>query len=191
MARAILLKFTVVDTAAGWITIVGSEAGLRRISIHDSLDAATQDISTNFPESIDSPGGFGDLAEQLKQYARGKQVAFDDKLDLANATPFQQAVWAATRTIPCGETRSYGWIARRIGAPKAARAVGQALNRNPFPIVVPCHRVIGKSGDLTGFSCGLDAKRRLLALEAAADATQPDVSYVSQGGRIGNRRNRT
>jgi methylated-DNA-[protein]-cysteine S-methyltransferase len=169
MARAILLKYTVVDTAAGWITIVGSEAGLRRISIHDSPDAATRDIAMHFPEATKSSLGFGDLAERLKQCARGKQVAFDDKLDLANATRFQQAVWEATRTIPYGETRSYGWIARCIGAPKAARAVGQALNRNPFPIVVPCHRVIGKSGGLTGFSCGLDVKRRLLDLEAAVD----------------------
>ena len=120
-----------------------------------------------FPEAIDSPRGFGDLAERLKRYASGKRVTFDDKLDLANATPFQQAVWEATRAIPYGETHSYEWIARRIGKPKAARAVGQALNRNPFPIIVPCHRVIGKSGGLTGFSCGLDVKRRLLELEAA------------------------
>jgi len=166
MARAILLKYTVVDTAVGWIVIVSSETGLRRISIHDSLDAATRDIAMFFPETIDSPVVFGDLAERLKQYTKSKRVTFDDKLDLANATPFQQAVWAATREIPYGETRSYEWIACRIGKPKAARAVGQALNRNPFPIVVPCHRVIGKGGDLTGFSCGLKVKKRLLALEA-------------------------
>ena len=121
-----------------------------------------------FPEAIESRRGFGDLAEWLKRYARGTQVTFDDKLDLADATSFQQTVWEATRAIPYGETRSYEWIAQRIGKPKAARAVGQALNRNPFPIIVPCHRVIGKSGNLTGFSCGLDVKRRLLELESTA-----------------------
>jgi O-6-methylguanine DNA methyltransferase len=168
MARAILLKYTVVDTAVEWIAIVGSEAGLRRISIHDSIDAAARDVAIHFPEAIDSPSGFGDLAKRLKQYARGKRVTFDDKLDLANATPFQQAVWEATRTIPYGETRSYEWTANQLGKPRAARAVGQALNRNPFPIIVPCHRVIGKSGDITGFSCGLDVKRRLLELESTA-----------------------
>ena len=168
MARAMSLKYTISDTAVGWITIIGSEAGLRRISIHDSLDAATWEIATRFPEAIEYPHNFGDLAERLKQYARGKQIAFDDKLDLASATPFQQAVWAATRAIPYGETRSYEWVARCIGKPKAAHAVGQALNRNPFPIIVPCHRIIGKSGGLTGFSCGLDAKKHLLELESAS-----------------------
>ncbi len=120
-----------------------------------------------FLDSIESSSDFSDLAERLKKYTSGKRVTFDDKLDLANATPFQQAVWEATRAIPYGETHSYEWIARRIGKPKAARAVGQALNRNPFPIIVPCHRVISKSGSLTGFNCGLDVKRRLLALESA------------------------
>ena len=166
MARASLLKHTVVDTAVGWLAIVGSETGLRRISTHDSLDAAIQSLSTDFPESIDSPSDFGDLAERIKQYTRGERVTFDDKLDLANATPFQQTVWQATRDIPHGETRSYEWIANRIVKPKAARAVGQALNRNPFPIIVPCHRVIGKSGGLIGFSCGLDIKRCLIELES-------------------------
>jgi methylated-DNA-[protein]-cysteine S-methyltransferase len=165
MARAILLKYTIVDVTVGWISIVGSEAGLRRISIHDSLDDATRDISTNFPEATESPRGFNDMAGRLKQYASGARVTFNDKLDLTKASPFQQAVWEATHTIPYGETRSYEWIANQLGKPKAARAVGQALNHNPFSIIVPCHRVIGKSGGLTGFSCGLYMKRWLLALE--------------------------
>ena len=83
----------------------------------------------------------------------------------AAGTPFQQAVWNALKEIPYGETRSYGEIARQIGHPRASRAVGQANNRNPLPIVVPCHRVIGASGALTGYAGGLDIKVRLRELE--------------------------
>jgi O-6-methylguanine DNA methyltransferase len=171
MVRAILPKYTIVDTTVGWIAIVGSEAGLRRISIHDSPDVANRDIEMRFPEAIDSPSDFGDLAERLKRYAHGECVTFDDKLDFGQATSFQRAVWEATRDIPYGETRSYEWIASHIGKPKAARAVGQALNRNPFPIIVPCHRVIGKDGGLTGFSCGIDMKKRLIDIETAPLST--------------------
>jgi O-6-methylguanine DNA methyltransferase len=165
------IKHTIIDTDLGWIAIAVTDTGLRRISIHDSLGTATQDIAMCFPQAIDSPSGFGDLAERLKRYANGERVTFDDKLDLANATTFQQAVWEATRDIPYGETRSYEWIACRIGKPNAARAVGQALRRNPLPIIVPCHRVIGKDGGLTEFSCGLDMKKRLIEMETAPLST--------------------
>lgn len=161
------LKHTIIDTDLGWIAIIASDAGLRRISIYNSADTARHDIELHFPESIDSPDSFSDLAEQLKRYSRGERVIFDDKLDFSKATQFQQAVWEATRAIPYSETRSYEWIACRIGKPNAARAVGQALRRNPLPIVVPCHRVIGKDGSLTGFSSGLDIKKRLLDVEIA------------------------
>jgi methylated-DNA-[protein]-cysteine S-methyltransferase len=90
---------------------------------------------------------------------------FDYPLDLTDATPFQRAVWAAMRTIPYGETQSYQWIARRIGRPRAARAVGNACGRNPVAIVQPCHRVVGYDGKLGGFSGGLDLKKALLKLE--------------------------
>ena len=124
-----------------------------------------------FPQAINSPSGLSGLAERLKRYAHGERVTFDDKLDFGQATSFQCAVWEATRDIPYGETRSYEWIACRIGKPNAAHAVGQALRRNPFLIVVPCHRVIGKDGGLTGFSCGLDIKKRLLDIETTPLST--------------------
>ncbi len=102
--------------------------------------------------------------EQLTEYFQGKRRAFD--LPLAPAgTPFQQAVWAALRAIPCGETRTYGEIAAAVGRPKAARAVGGACHVNPLLIVTPCHRVVGSGGALTGFACGLPVKEWLLALE--------------------------
>ena len=108
-----------------------------------------------------------ETAGQLDDYFAGRRRAFDLPLDFTG-TAFQKAVWAALLTIPFGQTRSYGQIARQIGKPKAVRAVGAANGRNPIGIIAPCHRVIGASGALTGFAGGLDAKRRLLALESAS-----------------------
>lgn len=103
--------------------------------------------------------------QQLQEYFAGTRKDFDLPLNI-NGTEFQVSVLEALRDIPYGETVSYGEIARRIGRPKAVRAVGAANGRNPIPIVVPCHRVIGSSGDLTGFGGGLDTKEALLRLEA-------------------------
>lgn len=101
---------------------------------------------------------------QLKEYFRGKRKAFSLKLELIG-TKFQKDVWEMLLAIPFGETRSYGELARQLGNPRATRAVGAANGRNPIPIVVPCHRVIGASGKLTGFGGGLNVKAHLLELE--------------------------
>jgi methylated-DNA-[protein]-cysteine S-methyltransferase len=112
------------------------------------------------------PEPFDAVVAQLRAYFDGTLTAFD--LPLApRGTPFQQAVWSALREIPYGRTVSYGEIADRIGRPTAARAVGMANGRNPIGIIVPCHRVVGSSGDLTGYGGGLDRKRHLLAFEAS------------------------
>jgi methylated-DNA-[protein]-cysteine S-methyltransferase len=103
---------------------------------------------------------------QLAEYFAGQRQAFTLKLDVTG-TPFQRKVWNALLTIPFGETRSYGEIAAQVGSPEARRAVGAANGRNPVSIVAPCHRVIGASGQLTGFAGGLEAKALLLTLEAA------------------------
>lgn len=106
-----------------------------------------------------------DLAEQqLTEYFAGERTTFDLPLDL-RGTDFQRAVWEELRTVPYGGTVGYGELAASIGRPTAARAVGAAVGRNPVSIVVPCHRVVGADGSLTGFAGGLDAKRTLLALE--------------------------
>jgi methylated-DNA-[protein]-cysteine S-methyltransferase len=107
---------------------------------------------------------------QLNEYFAGQRSAFDLKLDFAG-TEFQRKVWAALLTIPFGETRSYGQIAKQIGNPKAVRAVGAANGKNPISIVAPCHRVIGSNGKLTGFAGGLEAKAHLLGLEAKPGET--------------------
>lgn len=110
---------------------------------------------------------------QLAEYLDGRRKTFTVKLD-AEGTEFQNRVWDALRTIPFGETRSYGQIARQTGNAKAGRAVGAATGKNPISVIVPCHRVIGASGDLTGFAGGLELKKRLLALETNGHGkTQP------------------
>ncbi len=110
---------------------------------------------------------FQSAVEQLRSYASGDRTIFDLPLQLSG-TPFQNKVWQALLDIPYGQTCSYGELAKKIGKPQGARAVGGALNRNPLGIIVPCHRVVGASGELTGFAGGLDLKKRLLELERRA-----------------------
>ncbi len=110
---------------------------------------------------------FDAAVRQLEEYFAGKRRSFELALE-PEGTQFQRSVWGLLRAIPYGATVSYGELARRVGNPRASRAVGLANGSNPLPIVVPCHRVIGSNGSLTGFGGGLDAKRHLLALEGAA-----------------------
>ncbi|MBC5784355.1 methylated-DNA--[protein]-cysteine S-methyltransferase [Ramlibacter sp. USB13] len=104
---------------------------------------------------------------QLRAYFAGERTGFDLPLDLRAGTAFQQSVWDALRTIPRGGTTSYAELARRLGKPQAARAIGAAVGRNPVSIVVPCHRVLGTNGTLTGYAGGLERKTALLQLEGA------------------------
>ncbi|MBC7436882.1 MAG: methylated-DNA--[protein]-cysteine S-methyltransferase [Bdellovibrionales bacterium] len=106
--------------------------------------------------------------EQLRQYFGGERTHFDLPLDLQGGTSFQQSVWQALLAIPSGATTSYGEISTRIGKPAAVRAVGAAVGRNPVCVIVPCHRVIGRDGSLTGYAGGLERKTALLTLEKAA-----------------------
>lgn len=105
-----------------------------------------------------------DVSNQIKDYLNGEQIEFDFAYDLSGATQFQQEVWSAIQKIPYGETRTYSWVAKEIGRPRAVRAVGNALAANPLPIVIPCHRVVGISS-LGGYSGGLEWKKHLLKLE--------------------------
>ena len=108
-----------------------------------------------------------EAVQQLKAYFSGARQAFDLPLDLQGGTPFQQAVWRELLAIPAGGTTSYGMLSRRIGRPAAVRAVGAAVGRNPLSVVVPCHRVLGAHGALTGYAGGLERKSALLQLEGA------------------------
>nr|MBC7246042.1 methylated-DNA--[protein]-cysteine S-methyltransferase [Chloroflexota bacterium] len=114
------------------------------------------------------------LHEKLQRYFRGELVDFrNEVLDVRQGTDFQVRVWSVVRSIPCGQVRSYSWVAAQVSSPQAARAVGRVMATNPFPIVVPCHRVIGQNGQLIGFGGGLEMKRRLLELEAAQVQGRP------------------
>ena len=162
------LKYITFNTDMGWIGILGSVNGLLCATLPQrSAEEALQRLGDNVNQAIWSPHRFEDLLERLKIYFSGHRVAFPDELDLSIATPFQCEVWEATKLIPYGETRSYAWVVGQMGKPKAVRAVGQALGKNPLPIIIPCHRVITSDGKLGGFSEGLEMKRFLLNLETA------------------------
>lgn len=161
------LKYVTFNTDRGWVGVLASAKGLLGTTLpQPSAQEASRLLGNSLSEAIWSPQRFDDLAERLKVYFSGGKVTFSDELDLSAATPFQRQVWDITRLIPYGETRNYLWVAEQIKRPRAARAVGQALSRNPLPIIVPCHRVVASSGKLSGFSGGLEMKRELLWLEA-------------------------
>ena len=119
-----------------------------------------------WPQKDDHPV-LREAAHQLADYFAGRRASFDLPLDLQGGTPFQQSVWQALLAIPSGGTSSYGGLSRQIGNPAAVRAVGAAVGRNPVSIVVPCHRVLGSNGSLTGYAGGLERKSALLQLEGA------------------------
>ena len=161
------MKHSVISTKFGWIVIDVSERGLCSVALPvSSWEEAVAGLGDHLHGGVDERSLLGDLPQRLQRYFAGEAVKFPDKLDLRNATVFERTVWDAVRSIPYGETRSYAWVADRAGKPRAFRAVGQAMARNRFPIIVPCHRVIAADGSLGGFSGGLELKRSLLALEA-------------------------
>jgi methylated-DNA-[protein]-cysteine S-methyltransferase len=150
----------------GPLTLIASDIGLRAVLWEgDDPARAGLDGRTHDDEAGASPV-LAETARQLDAYFDGSRNSFDLPLDL-RGTPFQQQAWLALAEIPSGETRTYAEQAMRLGRPNAARAVGAANGRNPLSIVLPCHRVIGSDGSLTGFAGGLDAKRWLLEHEQA------------------------
>lgn len=156
---------TTLDTPIGPLFLAASDAGLHLIEFAEPRHPAARD-----PDWVDGPHPvLAETARQLRAYFAGECRTFD--LPLApQGTPFQREVWNALSTIGFGETWSYVDLARAVGRPKASRAVGAANGRNPLPIVVPCHRVIGANGSLTGFGGGLPTKEFLLSLEGALPA---------------------
>ncbi len=152
------LQFRSINSPVGTLTLAGQNGRLRHLRMVDQ----TYEPSHEGWEADDE--AFPDAVEQLEAYFAGERTDFDMNLELVG-TEFQRRVWAALLTIPYGETRSYGEIARQIGSPGAFRAVGLANGHNPIGIIVPCHRVIGSNGSLTGYGGGLDRKRALLEME--------------------------
>ena len=159
--------YTTFQTAMGWVGILASERGLLAVTLLHPTEAATRRELGSEVEWAECAGSaLSGLVKRLEAYFSGEKVDFPDELDFSGATPFQKRIWQAARLIPYGETRSYLWIAEKIGKPGAARAVGQALGKNPLFIIVPCHRVVASDGGLGGFGGGLQMKRRLLSMES-------------------------
>ena len=154
------MHYTYCDTPVGSILVAGDEGGLKLIGFQS-------DKKRKYPGRywIEDSARFEPVTKQLSEYFRGELQEFTVKI-APQGTPFQLKVLEALREIPYGQTRSYAELAGKIGHPKAARAVGAANGRNPLPIIIPCHRVIGSSGELVGFGGGLPVKRYLLNLES-------------------------
>jgi len=155
--------YKIMDSPVGQLKLVATDEGLAGILWERDRPSR---VRLNIETEDNSHPVLVETERQLEEYFAGRRTEFALTLDVAG-TSFQRKVWNALLTIPFGETRSYGQIARQIGNPDAVRAVGAANGRNPVSIVTPCHRVIGSTGKLTGFGGGLDAKARLLELEGA------------------------
>jgi methylated-DNA-[protein]-cysteine S-methyltransferase len=151
-----------IPSPVGELTLVGSDAGLRAVLFAGEAVPAG---AVEGPHPV-----LDEAARQLDEWFAGKRTTFDLPLDLTAATAFQRRAWLALADIPYATTRSYGEQAGVLGIPRAARAVGAANGRNPLSIVLPCHRLIGANGALTGFSGGLEVKRALLDHEAGTAA---------------------
>jgi len=154
------MYYCYLDTPIGELLLAGDDDALCLVSFPEGTMRRDPE-----PDWIYNEKPFAAARQQLTEYFAGERRTFDLPLKL-NGTEFQMSVLQALQQIPYGETTSYADIAERIGRPKAVRAVGAANGRNPIPIIVPCHRVIGSHGDLTGFGGGLDTKEALLRLEA-------------------------
>ena len=163
-------KYHIVEQPLGWMGLLGTERGLRRLSLKLSPQEALENLGPALERAVHEPNGFDSALDCLERYFRGESGALDEiELDLEDATPFFKSAWQACRSIPPGETRSYGWLAAAAGRPQAARAAGQAMARNRVVLVIPCHRVIGGNGDLHGYGAGgLQVKADLLAMERGA-----------------------
>src|SRR5258708_27520965 len=151
-----------MDSTVGSLLLATSDRGLRWLQFHrGQLPAAARDEIW-----IESPSQLQPYAKKIQAYFRGELRDFDFALDLVG-TDFQKKCWNALRAIPYGQTCSYAELAKKVGRPNAFRAVGQANHRNPVAIIVPCHRVIGANGTLTGYGGGLEVTEKLLLLEGA------------------------
>mgnify|MGYP001213784943 CR=1 FL=1 len=160
----------VFETKFGWVSVIASESGVKRMSLPEPT--STLALAAVFTSLIDVESRLDDLEQvkhQIRDYLSGRSVDLRDiALDLEGTPPFFRRAWNACRSIPYGETRSYSWVAASAGSPLAVRAAGQAMARNPVPLAIPCHRVVGSDGDLYGFAgtAGVTLKSLLINLES-------------------------
>ena len=178
-----LARVLILETTMGWCGALWGPGGLERIilpemdlqSVRDKLGpggagSPREQAPSDRREDawrLQAAKGLASLEQDLQDYFAGRAVTFTAPLDMSGVSRFDEKIYSVAKKIPYGEVRTYQWVAREAGRPGAARAVGGAMARNPCPLVVPCHRVVRSDGGLGGFSapCGIDLKRRLLALE--------------------------
>ena len=174
-------RYDIFETPLGWVGALASSQGLRRTTLpYPSPDLCAVRLDLEAVEATVSPETFESLRSRLLLYFIGTPVSFAvDPIDVADASPFLRAAWSACRTIPYGQTRTYGWLATHAGRPRSPRAAGQSMARNRLPVIIPCHRVVASDGGLGGFGSGasmLDLKRRLLDLEARGAEPRPPLA---------------
>jgi methylated-DNA-[protein]-cysteine S-methyltransferase len=160
------VAYDVTDSPIGPLLLAATERGVCEIAFDPDPDAEIERLARlHGSRVLRSPRPVDDVKRELEEYFEGRRHDFDLPVDLGGLPPFQQLVLAELQRVPYGQVDTYGGLAARIGKPRAARAVGGALNRNPVPIVVPCHRIVGSSGSLVGYAGGLERKQLLLHLE--------------------------
>jgi methylated-DNA-[protein]-cysteine S-methyltransferase len=160
------VAYDFAETPVGQVLVAATARGLCRISYYGEDEVVARLADQYGPRVLRSPKPVDPARRQLDEYFEGRRTEFDLELDL-EVPDFYRKVLGELARVPFGETTTYGALAKRVDQPKAARAVGTVMNRNPIPIVLPCHRVIGANGNLVGYAGGLDVKRRLLAHEGA------------------------
>jgi methylated-DNA-[protein]-cysteine S-methyltransferase len=169
-ARSGLLDagYDVVESPLGPLLVAATDRGLLRIYFdadpQEQLELLARAAGARV---LRAPGSVDDARRELDEYFSGRRRSFDLSIDLRGAAPFTAEVLDQLARVPYGQTATYGELASRVGHPRAARAVGTVMNRNPVPIVLPCHRVVGASGSLVGYGGGLERKEQLLRLEGA------------------------
>jgi methylated-DNA-[protein]-cysteine S-methyltransferase len=162
------VSYDIADTPVGPLFVAVSELGLCRISYDPEPDRQVEELARTFGSRVlRAPRPLDPVKRELDEYFEGRRHEFDLPVDLRGRTDFSRLVLEQLARVPYGEVTTYGSLAARSGRPKAARAVGTIMNRNPIPIILPCHRVVGSTGSLVGYGGGLERKRLLLDLEHA------------------------
>ena len=161
-----LIEYAFFESSIGTISLASRNKKIIALDIHSkNLYEVKKHLSALYPDGHESEQSFKTIKLFLDRYLKGEKVDFDVDIDISGETQFTQKVLRELKKIPYGKVRSYLWIGKRLGHTMAARAVGQAVKRNPIPIIIPCHRVIREDGSLGGFSLGIEIKKRLLSLE--------------------------
>ncbi len=189
-----MAAYVIFQVKSGWMAIVGNEKGVERIYLPGlSPEDLRKKIRREFPDGVEGAAFLEGAKRELIEYFDGQRDRFEMPLDLSRATPFQKKAYQAMCTIPFGEVRTYRWLAEKVGNPKAVRAAGSANARNRWPVVIPCHRIVGSDGRLTGFSApgGLELKASLLKLEGIpTEGGRVQAGRVMTSARGGGLKNR-